>query len=120
MQAPKKRTKLEDFKDSENYVHSERPQTAEARANSSSFWNENEKNFLEDVTLNLVPDDEAVKNIKGKTAMRWDNVKKRYMLKKVDRDGKVIAEKRNESGKKITNKMKEGKDDKSSIFKKWQ
>lgn len=70
--------------------------------------------------MNLVPDDEAIKNIKGKTAMRWDNTKKRYMLKKVDREGKVIAEKRNESGKKITNKMKEGKDGQSSIFKKWQ
>lgn len=101
-------------------MHSERPQTAEARANSSSLWNENEKNFLEDVTLNLVPDDDAVKNIKGKTAMRWDNVKKRYMLKKIDRDGRVIAEKRNEAGKKITNKMKEGKQGQTSIFKKWQ
>ena len=70
---------------------------------------ENEKNFLEDVTLNLVPDDDAVKNIKGKTAMRWDAVKKRYMLKKVDREGRVMAEKRNEAGKKITNKMKDGK-----------
>lgn len=54
--------------------------------------------------MNLVPDDDAIKNIKGKTAMRWDNVKKRYMLKKIDRDGKVIAEKRNESGAKISKK----------------
>ena len=49
--------------------------------------------------------------------MRWDNKKKRYMLKKVDREGRVITEKRNESGAKITNKMK---DKKESIFKKWQ
>jgi hypothetical protein len=41
--------------------------------------------------------------------MRWDAVKKRYMLKKVDREGRVMAEKRNEAGKKITNKMKDGK-----------
>ena len=39
--------------------------------------------------------------------MKWDSAKKRYMLKKVDRDGRVIAEKRNESGKKITKKMKQ-------------
>jgi len=120
LQPQKKRTKLEDFKDNENYITSEKPTTAEARANSSTLWNENEKNFLEDVTLNLAPDDEAIKNIKGKTAMRWDNVKKRYMLKKVDREGKVIAEKKNESGKLITNKMKDGKDKETSIFKKWQ
>lgn len=59
--------------------------------------------------MNMVPDDDAVKHMKGKTAMRWDNKKKRYMLKKVDRDGRVIAEKRNESGAKITNKMKDKK-----------
>ena len=47
--------------------------------------------------------------------MKWDAAKKRYMLKKVDRDGKIIAEKKNESGKKITNKMKE----KDGIYKKW-
>ena len=50
--------------------------------------------------------------------MKWDPKKKRYMLKKVDRDGKVIAEKRNESGAKITKKMKEK--EKESIYKKWQ
>ena len=51
--------------------------------------------------------------------MRWDATKKRYMLKKVDREGKVMSEKRNEAGKKITNKMKDGKKP-DSIFKKWQ
>jgi hypothetical protein len=60
--------------------------------------------------MNFVPDDEAIKNIKGTTHMRWDKLKKRYILKKVDRDGRVIAEKRNEAGKKITNKMREAKE----------
>ena len=82
------------------------------------MWNDGERSFLEDVTLNLVPDDDAVKNMKGQTAMRWDAKKKRYMLKKVDRDGRVMAEKKNESGAKITKKMKEK--GKESIFKKWQ
>jgi ATP-dependent RNA helicase DDX54/DBP10 len=68
--------------------------------------------------MDLIPDDDAVKNMKGKTAMKWDAKKKRYMLKKIDRDGKVIAEKRNESGAKITKKMKEK--EKVSIYKKWQ
>lgn len=109
---------LDGYKDSENYITSEREVNQETKINSSSLWGDAEKNFLEDVTMNLVPDDDAIKNIKGKTAMKWDNVKKRYMLKKVDRDGKVIAEKRNESGQKITKKMK-GKEQ-ESIYKKWQ
>ena len=120
MEPAKKRAKIEDFKDNLNYVHSEKPITADAKVNSSSLWNEDEKNFLEDVTMNFVPDDEAVKNIKGKTAMRWDKIKKRFMLKKVDRDGKVLAERRNESGKKITKKMKEGKEGQQTIFDKWR
>jgi len=36
--------------------------------------------------------------------MKWDSVKKRYILKKIDGDRKVVKEKRNESGVKITNK----------------
>ena len=39
--------------------------------------------------------------------MKWDASKKKYQLQKVDRDGRVIAEKRNESGAKISKKMKE-------------
>ena len=68
--------------------------------------------------MNLIPDEEAG-NLRGKTAMKWDNVKKRYMLKKVDRDGRVIAEKRNESGKKISAAAKKKKED-GGIYKKWQ
>lgn len=52
--------------------------------------------------------------------MRWDDKKKRYMLKKVDREGRVMHEKKNESGAKITNKMRENQKDSDSIFKKWQ
>ena len=36
--------------------------------------------------------------------MKWDSQKRRYMLKKIDGDRKVIKEKRNESGVKISNK----------------
>ena len=113
-----KRSKLDDYK-AEDFIQPERIVTTEnIKANTSSLWNDGEKAYLEDVTMNLVPDDDAVKNLKGQTAMRWDAKKKRYMLKKVDREGRVIAEKRNESGAKITNKMKEK--GKESIFKKWQ
>lgn len=109
---------MEDYK-ATDYIEPERVITTEnIKPNTSSLWNDGEKAYLEDVTMNLVPDDDAVKNLKGQTAMRWDAKKKRYMLKKVDREGRVIAEKRNESGAKITNKMKEK--GKESIFKKWQ
>lgn len=42
--------------------------------------------------------------MKGKTVMKWDSKKKRYVTMKIDADRKVIKEKRNESGVKITNK----------------
>lgn len=112
-----KRSKLDNYKD-EGYIEAEKPQTTEnQKANASALWGDAEKAYLDDVTLNMVPDDDAVKHIKGKTAMRWDNKKKKYELKKVDRDGKVITERKNESGAKITNKMKTKQ---GTIFKKWQ
>ena len=75
---------------------------ADGKANKSDLWGDDEKAYLEDVTLNLMGDDE--RGTKGKTVMRWDSKKKRYVLMKVDREGKVIKEKRNESGAKITKK----------------
>lgn len=113
-----KRSKLDNYKE-EGYIEAERAITTEnQKANASALWGDAEKAYLDDVTLNMIPDEEAVKHMKGKTAMRWDNVKKRYMLKKVDREGRVIAERRNESGAKITNKNKEKKQ--GEIFKTWQ
>lgn len=65
--------------------------------------------------MTMYDDDEVMKNTKGKTVMKWDKIKKRYTLQKVDRDGKVMAERRNEAGKKIK------KDDKhEDIYKRWQ
>lgn len=43
-------------------------------------------------------------DIKGKTVSRWDSKKKRHVLVKVDREGKVVKEKKNESGAIITKK----------------
>jgi len=92
---------------------------SDEKANVGSLWNEGEKSFLEDVTMNVLPDDEnGIKGIKGRTAMKWDAKKKKYILKQVDRDGKIIAEKKNEAGVKISKKMKEK--ERESIYKKWQ
>jgi hypothetical protein len=114
----KQKTSENGFRDVKNYVDHEKAKSHENKPNASALWAESEKNFLDDVTMNLLPDDDDPnKSIKGTTAMKWDAQKKRYILKKVDREGRVIAEKRNESGKKITKKMKEK--EKESIYKKW-
>ena len=69
--------------------------------------------------MNLMPDEDVQLATKGKTAMKWDSKKKRYMLKQVDRDGKIIKEKRNEAGKKITMKQKMKQSNKESMYTKW-
>lgn len=107
-----------DFKNKEAYIEHERTYDhADGKANKSSLWGEGERNFLEDVTLNLIPDDEAALQLKPKSVSKWDSKSKKYIIKKVDREGKVVAEKRNESGVKITKEML--KNPKESIYKKW-
>ena len=112
-QSENKRKCLYDHRDTKHFVTSEKPFGDED--GKRSLWDDHERAFLEEVTLNLIPDDEALANVKGKTVMKWDKVKKRYTLQRVDRDNKVIREKRNESGAKINDKEKE-----SDIYKKWQ
>jgi len=51
--------------------------------------------------MNFVDDDEVMRNTKGKTVMKWDKMKKKYTLQKVDREGKVMSGPRNEAGAKI-------------------
>ena len=67
--------------------------------------------------MDLIPDDDAM-NVKGKTVRKWDRVKKRYILQKIDREGKVMKERRNESGAKITNKSMAN--DRNNAYKNWQ
>jgi hypothetical protein len=114
---------LSDFKDKKNFVSTEKPTgfdyDSSGKVNHSSLWGEDERTFLEDVTLNLVPDDEAATDIKGKTVMKWDSKKKRHVLQKVDRDGRIIKEKRNEAGAKITNKNAQKSAEDQKIYKKW-
>lgn len=68
--------------------------------------------------MDLIPDDEALNNVKGKTVMKWDKIKKRYVLQKVDREGKVIKDRKNESGKKITKKDLLNRE-KNNVYKQW-
>ena len=68
-----KRSSMTDYKDTKTYVEQEKIQTNENQVASSSLWGTGEKNFLEDVTMNMIPDEEAIKNIKGQTVMKWDS-----------------------------------------------
>jgi len=120
----KKRARLDGIKDYSSFITAKRATVNDGeggilnpKANQSSLWNDNEKSFLENVTMDLIPDDDAM-NTKGKTVRKWDKVKKRYVLTKIDREGKVMREKKNESGKKITKKNAEKKA--QSIYKSWQ
>lgn len=116
-----KRSQLTDFRDRRTFLTGERKAhyDGEGKIATSALWGEEERNFLEDVTLNLMPDDESAKDIKGKTVMRWDSTKKRHILVKVDRDGKQIREKRNEAGVKITKQEAEKGAQEQKIYKQW-
>jgi hypothetical protein len=117
-----KRSQMSDFKDKKTFLTVERStgeyDASSGKVNQSTLWGEDERNFLEDVTLNLVPDDDTMMDIRGKTVMKWDSTKKRHVLQKVDRDRKVIKEKRNESGAKITKQNAEKAGD-QKIYQKW-
>lgn len=100
------------------WIEGEKQITSENKP--SALWDENERNFLEDVTMNLIEDDEILTNTKGKTVMKWDKTKKRYTLQKVDRDGRVMSEGRgakqqkNEAGQKIKKS-----DERKDVYKRW-
>ena len=116
-----KRQKLDSYRDKKHFISGEKEALGDQdtkKVNQSTLWDEHEKDFLDGVTLNMIPDDEHM-NTKGKTVMKWDKVKKRYTLQKVDREGKIIKERKNESGKKISKKNLMMKDQ-DSIYKKWQ
>lgn len=54
--------------------------TSNEKPGASSLWDEHERNFLEDATINFVDNDEVLNNTKGKTVMKWDKMKKKYTL----------------------------------------
>ena len=109
-----KRQKVEGGeKKRQGYIDGEKPLTE--KASESGLWSGTERKFLEDVTMNMIADDsEVMKNTHGQTVSKWDSKKHRYTLMKVDRDGKVMAERKNEAGKKIKKTDKH-----EDIYKKW-
>lgn len=91
-----------------------KPETAADHMKQSTLWDDHERTFLEDATLNFFDNDEVASNVKGKRVMKWDRIKKKYTLQMVDREGKVMNNMRNESGKQIK------KTDKHvDVYKRW-
>lgn len=105
-----KRRKLsegDDFKVSEFYIKNSKDDNAE------NMWGKDEKFNLEDLNLNLLPDDEH-SLLKQKSEMKWDKTKKKYVQVVVGKDG-TKSKLKNESGKFINYK----KDKDPELYKKW-
>ena len=104
-----KRQKIGDegFSKSEHYIINGKDERAE------SLWKKDERFNMEELNLNLIPDDEN-SLLKKKTQMKWDHKKKKYVQVKVGKDGNVQKLK-NESGKLINYK----KDKDPELYKKW-
>lgn len=101
-----KRSQIRNFKNNPHYI-SEKDQVQ----NKKSLWGNEKPITLDELTLNLLPDNDDGSNIKKKLV--WDNKKKNFIKAKVDKKGNII--KKNEAGVKIK------KDNKiQSQFTKWK
>ena len=75
------------------------------------MWGKDEKFNMEDLNLNLLPDDEK-SLLKTSQSMKWDSKKKKYVQVNVRHDGSTL---KNEAGKKINYK----RDKDPELYKKW-
>uniref|UniRef100_A0A7S3KPE4 RNA helicase n=1 Tax=Euplotes crassus TaxID=5936 RepID=A0A7S3KPE4_EUPCR len=92
-------------KKSEFYITYDKDEKAE------NMWGKNEKFNMEDLNLNLLPDDEK-SLLKTQQSMKWDAKKKKYVQVNERKDGSKI---KNEAGKVINYK----KDKDPELYKKW-
>jgi hypothetical protein len=77
------------------------------------LWGKDEKFNVEDLNLNLLPDDEK-SLLKQTQQMRWDKIKKKYVQVNVGKDG-TVTKLKNEAGKVINYK----KDKDPELYKRW-
>lgn len=100
-----KRSQVRNFRNNKNFISDSK----EAASNKKSLWGDEKPLTLDEITLNILPDDDEG----AKKKIVWDNKKKNFVKGFGDKKGNMI--KKNESGKRIN------KDDKTpSIFKKWK
>ena len=60
------------------------------RADTESLWLNSEKFNVDDLNLNLLPDDEK-SLLKHTQQMKWDDKKKRYVQVNVNKDGSRVS-----------------------------
>lgn len=90
-----KRSQLKNFKNNNQFI-SETKVT-----NSKSLWGDEKPLSLDELTLNILPDDN---NLRSQKKTVWDPKKKNFVRGNVDKSGKLI--KTNEAGVKIKSKDK--------------
>lgn len=100
-------TEEDDFKKSEFYIKNEKDDNAE------NMWGKDEKFDMEELNLNLLPDDEH-SLLRQKREMKWDAKKRKYVQVAIGSDGKATKIK-NEAGKFVNYK----KDKDPELYKKW-
>jgi len=101
-----KRSQIRNFKNNPDFIFDKNE-----TQNKKSLWGDEKPITLDELTLNLLPDNDDGTNTKKK--MVWDNKKKNFINARVDKRGNII--KKNEAGVKIK------KDDKTpSQFKRWK
>jgi len=98
----RKRSEIRNFKNNPHYISD----TADA-ANSKSLWGNEKPLALEELTLNIMPDDEGHK----KSKLVWDQKKRNFIMGQKDSQGNII--KKNEAGVRVK------KGEKMDAYKKW-
>lgn len=98
-------SETEEVKKSEFYITNTKDDKAE------NMWGKDEKFNMDDLNLNLLPDDEK-SLLKVEQSMKWDAKKKKYVQVNTRKDGSKL---KNESGKVINYK----KDKDPELYKKW-
>jgi hypothetical protein len=97
----RKRSKIRNFKENPHYI-------SDKADGSKNLWGNEKPLDLEELTVNILPDDAS----NNKQKFVWDPKKKNFTFAKLDEGGKIIR--KNESGVKIKEK------DKFQAYKKWQ
>lgn len=97
-----KRSQVRNFRNNPNFI-------SDSKDHKKSLWGDEKPISLDEVTLNLLPDNDEG----NKKKIVWDNKRKNFVKGTTDGKGNII--KKNEAGKRIK------KDDKTpSVFKKWK
>jgi ATP-dependent RNA helicase DDX54/DBP10 len=99
-----KRSQIKNFKNNPHYV-------SDKQEKDKSLWGDEKPISLDELTLNIVPDDEN--KLHKQKKLVWDPRKKNFVKGNVDRQGKLVRQ--NEAGKAIKKGDKDPK-----LFQRWK